>query len=86
MGEPPLEETELALQPPVFMFEEEVPMLIAKGTYTGMGGDAHPGYALFGALAELDGQSVFVKLIAPEVLANEHSQRFAAFCAGLRKK
>jgi len=86
MGEPALAETELELQPPVFMFEEEVPMLITKGTYTGMGGDAHPGYALFGALAEVDGQSVFVKLIAPEALANEHSQRFAAFCAGLRKK
>ncbi len=86
MGEPPLEETELELQPPVFMFEEEVPMLITKGTYTGMDGDAHPGFALLGALAELDGQSVFVKLVAPEALANEHSQRFAAFCAGLRKK
>lgn len=86
MGEPPLAETELELQPPVFMFEEEVPMLIAKGTYAGMGGESRPGHALFGALAEVDGQSVFVKLVAPEALANDHMRNFAAFCASLRKK
>ena len=30
MGEPPLKETELELQPPVLMFDEELPMLITK--------------------------------------------------------
>lgn len=86
MGQPPLEETELDLQPPVIMFGEEVPMLIAKGTYTGMGGESRPDHVLFGALAEVDGQSVFVKLVAPEVLAQEHMQKFAAFCASIKKK
>lgn len=87
MGQHPLEETELELQPPVFMFGEEVPMLIAQGTFTGMGGDTpKPGYILLGALAEVDGQSVFVKLVAPEALAQENMQKFAAFCASLKKK
>lgn len=86
MGQPPLEDTELDLQPPVIMFGEEVPMLIAKGTYTGMGGESRPDHVMFGALAEVDGQSVFVKLVAPEALAQEHMQKFAAFCASIKKK
>jgi len=86
MGQPPLEETELDLQPPVIMFAEEVPMLIAKGTYTGMGGESRANHVLFGALAEVDGQSIFVKLVAPEALAQENMQKFAAFCASIKKK
>jgi hypothetical protein len=86
MGEAPLQETELELQPTVTLFDEEVPMLIANGTYTGMGGESRPGHTMYGAVGIVDGQSVFVKMIAPEALAQSEFQNFHRFCASLETK
>lgn len=85
VGEPPLEESELELQPKVELFDEQVPMLIAKGTYTGMGGESRPNHVLMGAVAELEGQTLFVKLVAPENVANDHWDNFSEFCASLAR-
>jgi len=85
MGEPPLDETELELQPKISLFGEMVPMLVSKGTYTGMGGQALAGTMMLGATAELAGQSVFIKLIAPESVGNANWQNFTDFCASLEQ-
>ncbi len=86
MGEPPLQETEIDLQPTVMLFGEEVPMLIAKGTYTGMGTESRPGHVMYGAISTIDGESVFIKLIAPESIANDQFRNFQTFSASLTKK
>ena len=83
MGEPPLEQSELDLQPKIGLFGEQVPMLIARGTYTGMGSESRRDHVLFGASAELENQSVFIKLIAPEQAANAHFENFVAFCGSM---
>jgi hypothetical protein len=83
MGEPPLEESELDLKPRIELLGEQVPMLIARGTYTGMGGQSLPGHVLLGATAELDDRSIFIKLIAPEQLLNGHWDNFIAFCGSI---
>jgi hypothetical protein len=62
---------------------EQVPMLIARGTYTGMGGQSLPGHVLLGATAELENQSIFIKLIAPEQLVDANRDNFIAFCASI---
>ena len=83
MGEPPLEASELDLQPKIELLGEEVPMLIARGMYSGMGGEARQDHVLFGATVELENQSVFIKLIAPEQIANAHFESFVAFCGSM---
>lgn len=80
MGQPPLEESELELQPRVTLLGEIVPMLISPGTYSGMGADPMPGYLLFGAAGELEDRSIFIKLVAPESLANAEFENFTLFC------
>ena len=83
MGEPPLGESELDLEPRTELLGEQVPMLIASGTYTGMGGQSLPGHVLLGATAELDGKSIFIKLIAPEQVVNANWDNFVAFCGSI---
>ena len=83
MGEPPLEQSELDLQPKIALFGEFVPMLIAKGIYTGMGGTSRPGSLLLGASGEIGGQTVFIKLVGPEAVVNANWDNFTAFCASL---
>ncbi len=86
MGEPPLAETELDLQPTVFMFGEEVPMLIANGTYTGMGGESRADHVMFGSISTVGDESVFVKLVAPESIAKDNMRNFQAFCGSIKKQ
>ncbi len=83
MGDQPIDEGGLDLLPKIELMGGQVPMLTAKGTYTGMGGQALTGHVLLGASAELDGQSIFIKLIAPEELANANRDNFIAFCASI---
>ncbi len=83
MGEPPLQESELDLQPTIDLFGEQAPALIARGTYSGMGGESRQNHVLFGATAEINNQSVFIKLIAPEQVANANWNNFVAFCGSM---
>jgi hypothetical protein len=85
MGSEPLEESELDLQPTVFLFDQEVPMLIATGTYTGMGGESRPDHVMFGAIASVGEESIFIKLIAPESVGKDNMRNFQQFCASLKK-
>ena len=83
MGEPPRGESGLDLQPKIEVLGEQVPMLIGKGTYTGMGGQSLPGHVLLGATAELESRSIFIKLIAPEHLVDANRDNFIAFCGSI---
>lgn len=82
MGEPPLLESELPLQPMLELFDEEAPLLVARGTYSGMGGEPRPNHTLYGATGEINNQSVFIKFIAPDQVADAHASNFVRFCSG----
>ncbi len=80
MGAPPLDATELPLQPKTELFGMEVPLLVIEGTYTGMGGAPQPNTVLYGAIAEIEDKSVFIKLIAPKAVAEANYGKFIGFC------
>ena len=73
MGEPPLLESELPLQPIIELFDEEAPLLVARGTYSGLGGEPRPNHTLYGATGEITHQSVFIKLTAPAQVAEANA-------------
>lgn len=83
IGQAPLEEDELELQPTVTILGDEAPLLIAQGDYSGMRGDSIPDAVLLGASAEVEGRSVFVKLIAPRALGEQNREAFVQFCGSL---
>jgi hypothetical protein len=85
LGQTPLEESELELQPKVEVFGEEVPMLITRGEFTGMQGEVVKQAMLLGATAELEEFSVFIKLIGPAQDVQQELGRFRAFCASLKQ-
>lgn len=84
MGEDSLDDDELEALPRVPMLGRMAITIRVAGSYTGMSGESYPDALLLGAICELDGETVFVKMIGPrnEVEAAEAS--FAPFCRGLR--
>lgn len=82
-GQEPLEETELMLQPPLVFFNEEVPMLVVEGSYSGMSGTPEPNQMLIGASYEIDGESLFVKLVGPEPAVRANWSKFVVFCSSI---
>ena len=85
-GQPPLAETELMLQPPVIFFDEEVPMLVCEGSYTGMGETPKDDYMLLGASYEIDGKSLFIKLVGPKETVTSNWNKLLMFCASIDVK
>lgn len=86
LGQPPLEESELELQPTLLLFGDAVPLLIASGTYTSMfDTEPRPDHALLGATAELADRSVFIKMIGPEPVVSQEWNRFHRFCASFEE-
>ncbi len=58
---------QIAALPTLTMLGETARVIEAKGTYaSGMGQQAKPGYALYGAMAAIDGQLYTVKMVGPE--------------------
>lgn len=82
----PLEESELILQPPVYLFGEEVPMLVCEGTYQGMGGTPAPDQMLIGASGMINGETLFIKLVGPRDVVRGNWAAFARFCDSLKAK
>ena len=80
MGAPPLDATEIPLQPKTELFGMEVPLLVIEGTYSGMGGAPKPNTVLYGTIAEIEDKSVFIKLIAPKAVAEANYGKFIGFC------
>jgi hypothetical protein len=54
-----------------------------EGVYRGMGDELVEGAALLGAVCELPGQAVFVKLIGPAELVRGSREAFLSFCESL---
>jgi len=87
LGQSPLEQSELDLQPKIELFGEEVPMLITQGEFTGMGDEVVEKSAmLYGASVELEEFSVFIKLVGPASVVKQELSRFRAFCTSLKQE
>jgi hypothetical protein len=65
------------------MLGTEGVVLEVDGTYRGMGDELVERASLLGAVCELPGRAVFVKLIAPKALARAARDDFLSFCASL---
>lgn len=85
-GVEPLLETELSLQPPVFMFDTEAPMLIAEGTFAGTNGIAKENYMLLGTSYQQGDETIFVKFVGHKDTVLEDIQKFMRFCASIEVK
>ena len=85
-GQEPLQDSELILQPPVYLFGEEVPMLVCEGTYTGMRGTPTPNQMLIGASGTINGETMFIKLVGPQEVVRANWAAFARFCDSIKTK
>ncbi|MFP6581504.1 MAG: hypothetical protein VCD00_02995 [Candidatus Hydrogenedentota bacterium] len=85
-GQEPLDETELMLQPPVIFFNEEVPMLVIEGDYGGMSGEKKPNQMLVGTSQEVNGQTLFIKLVGPKDAVRANWSKFVVFCSSIDLK
>lgn len=82
----PLVETELMLQPTVFFFDEEVPLLVCEGSYGGMGGPKKNDQMLLGASFELEDKSLYIKMTGPRDTVRNNWNKFMLFCASFETK
>lgn len=85
-GQEPLQDTELMLQPTVFFFNEEVPLLVCEGSYEGMGGPAKEDQMLLGASYELETESLYIKFTGPRETVRNNWNKFMVFCASIQEK
>ncbi len=66
------------------MFGVEGRMIQIQGPFSGMGGETIDAAMLVGAIALLEDQAIFVKLIGPADVAAGQLDSFRAFCSSLR--
>lgn len=86
MGQPPLTAEEIAALPKVDVLGKASPFVEISGSYTDMAGAEHGNALLYALIAELDGETLFVKMTGPENLMRAEKDHFMAFCQSLKKK
>ena len=84
MGEKPFTEDEVKALPTLPILGRLGSTMRARGAYTPMGGKKVDDALLIGTIAELDGESIFVKLIGPADEVEAATSAYAAFCRSLR--
>ena len=83
MGATPLNDAEWAALERIPIAGVEGLLVEIPGSYQGMSGPNVPDALLLGAIGELPGRSVFVKLIGPRDAAEAQLDAFRAFCRSL---
>jgi len=84
MGQPSLTGAEIDALPTVSILGIDAPFVQSRGDFTGMRGDTIPDQMLLGAVAPLDGQTIFVKLTGPAAEVEGYVEAFQQFCASMR--
>ena len=84
LGDATMKPEEVAALPKVLMAGKEGVLAEITGTFVSMKGDSKPNHMLLGAIAEMGGESVFVKMVGPEATVKANRVKFLAFCAGLQ--
>lgn len=84
MGRPVLTDEEwAALEHAPLLGTDDAILVELEGTYAGMSGKSVPDAVLLGAIGELPGRALFVKLIGPRDAALAQREAFRAFCRSL---
>jgi len=83
MGRDPLSDGDFAGLERIPMLGTEGVLVEVDGTYRGMGDELVEAATLLGAICELPGRAVFVKLIGPSELVHAARGEFVAFCESL---
>lgn len=84
MGQDDLSEDEVEALPRVPMFGRLVPVVRIEGDSKPMRGNQITDALMLAAICELDGETLFVKLVGPRAELEVEEHAFAAFCRGLR--
>ncbi len=84
LGLPTATAEELAQMPRFEMLGRQATLVEAAGQFEGMDGQARPGWMLLGAVVELDGQMLFVKMTGPEQSVRAEKDKFVRFCKSLK--
>lgn len=81
---PPLTADEIAKLPKIKVAGRDAALLEAAGAYQGMSGAPQANSMLLGAMADVDGETAFVKMVGPEATVRANRDKFIAFCESLR--
>ena len=84
LGQTELQSADIAALPKIKVLGKDSPLVEISGSYTGMDGAAQTGYMLLGAVGEVPGNTVFVKMIGPEAEVKAEKEHFIAFCQSLK--
>jgi len=79
-----LTEEDITKLPQITLSGQQVPLIEATGSFTGMDGEPRAGYMLLGAIGQLDGRSLFVKMVGPEATVRAQKDNFILFCESFK--
>ena len=84
MGEGDMSSDDIDALPTIPLLGRLAPSIRITGTFRGMRVDPIEDAAMLCAVATLDDETVFVKLVGPREAVDAQREQFAAFCRGLR--
>lgn len=84
MGQPALSPEEITALPKLQVLGQEAPLVTITGNYAGMSGETKTGHALMGIVCPWGDQTIFVKIIGPEMAVKAEAGNFTAFCESLK--
>lgn len=64
----------------------KAPLVEARGDFKGMAGEQRQGQAMLGVICQLEGKTLFVKMVGPATEVDAQKEKFKAFCRSLEKK
>ncbi len=85
MGQNPLTPEAIAALPKLQVLGDTAPMVEVDGDFTGMSGEMQKEQKLLGAIATVEGQSVFVKMTGPAAVVSAQRDNFVRFCESLQR-
>ena len=86
IGKPPLDAAGLAALPRITMLGREAQLVEGSGDFEGMGSASKANQGLLGAMVELPGRAVFVKMVGPAAVVQDQRDAFLAFAEALREE
>ncbi len=84
MGQDFYTEEAFAALPRLEVLGQEVPLLDASGTFTGMTGGNNPGFRMLGVAVPIEGYTLFIKMVGPAEAVAAQTDAFRSFCDSLR--
>lgn len=83
MGQAPLSGAEISKLNKISVLGHEAPMVEISGAFSAMDGATRKDYGMRGAILQLGGQSLFIKMVGPAGEVTAQRQHFIDFCKSL---